>query len=36
MSEKMSNINLEFNEITKFRLDEITKIKEYFNIEIKQ
>ena len=32
----MSNINLEFNEITKFRLDEITKIKEYFNNEIKE
>ena len=32
----MSNINLEFNEITKFRLDEIIKIKEYFNNEIKE
>ena len=31
----MSNIvNLEFNEITKFRLDEITKIKDFFNDEI--
>ena len=36
MREKMSNINLELNEITKFRLDEITKIKEYFNNEIKE
>ena len=32
----MSNINLELNEITKFRLDEITKIKAYFNNEIKE
>ena len=32
----MSNINLELIEITKFRLDEITKIKEYFNNEIKE
>ena len=32
----MSNINLEFNEITKFRLDEITKIKKYFNNKIKE
>ena len=32
----MSDINLELNEITKFRLDEITKIKEYFNHEIKE
>ena len=32
----MSNINLEFNEITKFRLDEIKKVKEYFNNEIKE
>ena len=32
----MSDINLELNEITKFRLDEITKIKEYFNNEIKE
>ena len=27
MSEKMSDINLELNEITKFRLDEIKKVK---------
>ena len=32
----MSDINVELNEITKFRLDEITKIKEYFNNEIKE
>ena len=32
----MSDVNLELNEITKFRLDEITKIKEYFNNEIKE
>ena len=32
---KMRNINLELNEITKFRLDEINKIKDYFDAEIK-
>ena len=38
----MSNSNLEANEIselkdvTKYRLDEINKIKEYFNTEIKE
>ena len=32
----MSGINLELNETTKFRQDEITKIKEYFNNEIKE
>ena len=32
----MSHINLEFNEIIKFRLDEIKKLKEYFNNEIKE
>ena len=33
----MSNIvNLELNEITKFRLDEINKIKDFFNNEIKE
>ena len=32
----MSEINLELNEITKFRLDEIKKVKEYFNNEIKE
>ena len=32
----MSNIvNLELNEITKFRLDEINKIKDFFNNEKK-
>ena len=36
MSEKISNINLEFNEITKFRLDKTTKIKEYLNNGIKE
>ena len=31
----MSNIvNLELNEVTKFRLDEINKIKDFFNNEI--
>ena len=32
----MSDINLELNEITKFRLYEIKKVKEYFNNEIKE
>ena len=32
----MSDINLELNEIIKFRLDEINKIKEYFNNVIKE
>ena len=32
----MSNINLELNEITKFRLDEVNKVKDYFNLEIKE
>ena len=32
----MSNINLELNEITKFRLDEKNKVKYYFNLEIKE
>ena len=33
----MSNIvNLELNEITKFRLDEINKIKYFFNNEINE
>ena len=30
----MSNSNLELNDLTKFRLDEINNIKEYFNAEI--
>ena len=32
----MSDINLELNEITIFRLDQIKKVKEYFNNEIKE
>ena len=32
----MSNSNLELNDLTKFRLDEINKIKDYFNAEIKE
>ena len=32
----MSHINLELNEITKFKLDEINKVKDYFNSEIKE
>ena len=32
----MSNSNLSFNDLTKFRLDEINKIKDYFNLEIKE
>ena len=32
----MSNSNLELNNLTKFRLDEINKIKDYFNAEIKE
>ena len=32
----MSNSNLEANEITKYRLDEINNIKEYFNADIKE
>ena len=32
----MSNANLELNDLTKFRLDEINKIKDYFNTEIKE
>ena len=32
----MSNSNLELNDLTKFRLDEINKIKEYLNTEIKE
>ena len=33
---KMSNSNLEHNDLTKFRLDEINKIKDYLNAEIKE
>ena len=32
----MSNSNLELNDLTKFRLDEINKIKNYLNSEIKE
>ena len=32
----MSNSNLELNDLAKFRLDEINKIKDYFNVEIKE
>ena len=32
----MSDSNLKFNDLTKFRLDEINKVKEYFNSEINE
>ena len=32
----MSNSNLELKDLTKYRLDEINKIKDYFNAEIKE
>ena len=32
----MSNSNLELNDLTKIRLDEINKIKDYLNAEIKE
>ena len=32
----MSNSNLELKDLTKFRLDEINKIKDYLNSEIKE
>ena len=32
----MSNSNLELNDLTKFRLNEINKIKDYLNSEIKE
>ena len=32
----MSSINFDLNEITKFKLDEINKVKEYFNNETKE
>ena len=32
----MSNSNLELNDLTKFRLDEINKIKDYLSAEIKE
>ena len=34
--EDVSNLSLELNTITRFRLDEINKIKEYFNNETKE
>ena len=33
---KMSNSNVELDDLTKFRLDEISKIKDYVNAEIKE
>ena len=32
----MSNSNLELTDLTKFRLNEINKIKDYLNAEIKE
>ena len=32
----MSNSNLRLKDLTKFRLDEINKIKDYLNAEIKE
>ena len=32
----MGNSNLELNDLTKYRLDEINKIKDYLNSEIKE
>ena len=32
----MSNSNLELNDLTKFRLDEINKLKDYLKAEIKK
>ena len=32
----MSNSNLELNDLTKFRMDEINKMKDYLNAEIKE
>ena len=32
----MSNSYLELNDLTKFKLDEINKIKDYLNSEIKE
>ena len=32
----MSNSNLELNDLTKFRLDEVNNIKDYLNSEIKE
>ena len=32
----MDKYTLSFNDLTRFRLDEINKIKDYFNLEIKE
>ena len=32
----MNNSNLDLKDLTKYRLDEINKIKDYFNAEIKE
>ena len=32
----MDKSNTSFNDLTRFRLDEINKIKDYFNLEIKE
>ena len=32
----MDKSNLSFNDLTRFRLDKINKIKDYFNLEIKE
>ena len=32
----MSNSNLELNDLTKFRLDEINKIKDYLTLKLKR
>ena len=32
----MSNSNLEFSDLTKFWLEETNKIKDYFNLKIKE
>ena len=36
LSKMIENSNLELNDLTKFRLDEINKIKDYLNSEIKE
>ena len=36
VSEKMGQVNLELDEIRKFKLDEINKIKNYFSSEIQE
>ena len=32
----MIDSNLSFNDLARFRIDEINKIKDYFNLEIKE